>query len=152
MRSLIDSLPRWFVVYLRLLYGDRVEAILTGSLEIAMRSTDALIAADSARAHLRATLHIMDELAAMLRGVGLSPVRRALLEAELACYAPMLSLMRGIAGAPPRSRDEALGDALVRVLSSYCGERGDNESAEETLHRILRERDQAMRAQKGAEP
>lgn len=35
---------------------------------------------------------------------------------------------------------------LCEVLMQYCGERGDNEGAVDTLCRIVHERDQAMEA------
>ena len=37
-------------------------------------------------------------------------------------------------------QDAALGKQLIAILSHYCGERGDNEGAVETLNRILHER------------
>jgi hypothetical protein len=39
--------------------------------------------------------------------------------------------------------EAALGRELVAILSHHCGERGDSESAVETLNRIIRERGSA---------
>lgn len=44
-----------------------------------------------------------------------------------------------------RNKDKELFKELIRILSMYAGERGDNEGAIEVLERVLRERNILLR-------
>ena len=46
---------------------------------------------------------------------------------------------------PEAKASTKLEDQLVEILSHYCGERGDNEGAVETLDRIVDERNLLLR-------
>jgi hypothetical protein len=53
---------------------------------------------------------------------------------------PPSSYTNKVAKAPTKLEDQ-----LVDILSHYCGERGDNEGAVETLERIVEERNTLLR-------